>query len=441
MSLNSFLVQVAMQSSRTVKESMLKAYPDQEGLKAVFKAAYDPVANYYLNGERFTDCLNEALAEPEQRLSLHDELTHADGIFAALRSRQVTGNAAVEEVRRTLRFMSDGDRKLLIKILNRDLRCGATESTANKIWKDLIPEWPVLLAKPDKPENKKKIRFPAYVQEKCDGMRVNFVVREHEVEVRSRQGQIIPLGMEVPLVRWFMDQEDGMYDGELLVKDANLEYFEPREVGNGICNRAHKGTISKADAQRLCVVLWDWVSLEAFDARKCAITYDRRLAKLTSVIGEGNPRVALVKTITAQNWDEVYEFSNELIERGREGAIVKNINHIWEDRRSPDLVKLKAELDGDFRVVGWEEGTGRNKGRLGALVCQTEDGGVVFNVGTGFSDHERDINTAKAMIGKIVKITYNTVISNEKGGRSLFLPRWMGNETSIRLDKTKADVL
>jgi len=52
-------------------------------------------------------------------------------------------------------------------------------------------------------------------------------------------------------------------------------------------------------------------------------------------------------------------------------------------------LKLKKYEDEEAVVVSYIAGKGRNKGRLGALVVKNEEG-VVFKIGSGFSDAEGD---------------------------------------------------
>jgi DNA ligase-1 len=77
-----------------------------------------------------------------------------------------------------------------------------------------------------------------------------------------------------------------------------------------------------------------------------------------------------------------------------------------------------------------EEGTGRNAGRLGALVCKGEDQGVFIetNVGTGLSDEQRKDFWARKdeLIGFIVEVKADTVTQNENGTYSLRFPRFEG---------------
>jgi ATP-dependent DNA ligase len=87
-------------------------------------------------------------------------------------------------------------------------------------------------------------------------------------------------------------------------------------------------------------------------------------------------------------------------------------------------------------VVGWEEGTGKNKGRLGALVCESSDGLIQVNVGSGYSDEQREEFTKTTAIGKIVTVKYNARIKDRGDGvERLFLPTFI----EMREDKDVAD--
>ena len=108
---------------------------------------------------------------------------------------------------------------------------------------------------------------------------------------------------------------------------------------------------------------------------------------------------------------------------------------IWENKRSKGQIKFKGELECDLICVGWEEGTGKNKGKLGALVLQSSDAKVNVSVGTGLSDSQRGSIKPDDVLNKIVAIKYNARISNRQGEDSLFLPVFI----EVRDDKTKAD--
>jgi DNA ligase-1 len=57
--------------------------------------------------------------------------------------------------------------------------------------------------------------------------------------------------------------------------------------------------------------------------------------------------------------------------------------------RSAEILKVKNYRDAEATVVAHLTGKGRNRGRLGALLVELEDG-TRFRIGGGFSDAERD---------------------------------------------------
>jgi DNA ligase-1 len=82
-----------------------------------------------------------------------------------------------------------------------------------------------------------------------------------------------------------------------------------------------------------------------------------------------------------------------------------------------------------LEVTDVEEGTGRNVGRLGALVCSGQDDGkqITVNVGSGFSDDDRTEfwNSRSSLIGQVVEVRADAVTQNQDGTFSLRFPRFL----------------
>jgi len=72
---------------------------------------------------------------------------------------------------------------------------------------------------------------------------------------------------------------------------------------------------------------------------------------------------------------------------------------------------------------------------LGAIVCESADGVIKVNVGSGFTDAQRKSYWAENIVDKIVAIKYNSRIKNKLGDESLFLPVFI----ELRDDKDVAD--
>jgi len=235
MNINEFLNSLAENASRNFKIDQLNAQSDNETLREVIRLALDPFTQFYQRKipEYTTDSkLSRSL--DQAMLALYD-----------LKERVVTGNAAIEYLRMLLSTVSADDAKVLERIISKDLKCGVDVSTANKVWMGLIPEYPCMLCSPFEQKLVDKIQFPAYAQMKMDGMRFNAIVRDGKVEFRSRNGkQILLLGNLEAEFAALAGSIDCVFDGELLVMFEDDHQFADRQTGNGILNKANKGTIS-----------------------------------------------------------------------------------------------------------------------------------------------------------------------------------------------------
>jgi ATP-dependent DNA ligase len=97
---------------------------------------------------------------------------------------------------------------------------------------------------------------------------------------------------------------------------------------------------------------------------------------------------------------------------------------------------MKGELECDLKVVGYQMGTGKYENMLGAILCESADGVIKVDVGSGFKDAQRLDFTSNSIIGKIVAVKYNARIKNKQGEESLFLPIFI----EVRDDKDTADL-
>jgi ATP-dependent DNA ligase len=148
-----------------------------------------------------------------------------------------------------------------------------------------------------------------------------------------------------------------------------------------------------------------------------------------------NKKVWLVTSDIVNTLDEANEIFNKYLTQGLEGIILKDGSGPWEDKRAKHQIKFKGELECDLKIVAVEEGTGKYEGMLGAIVCESSDGVVKVNVGSGFNDTHRKTFKEKDLLGKIVSVKYNARIKNKLGEESLFLPIFI----EIREDKNRAD--
>jgi DNA ligase-1 len=109
--------------------------------------------------------------------------------------------------------------------------------------------------------------------------------------------------------------------------------------------------------------------------------------------------------------------------------MIKDPVAIYECKRSVAWLKLKPFIEVSLEVTDVEEGTGRNQGRLGALVCGGQDDGrdIIVNCGSGFTDDDRATywDHRNRLVGQIVEVRADAVTQNQDGTYSLRFPRFL----------------
>lgn len=422
MSISYILEEIAATSSTNAKEAILRREKDNKLLRAVFAAAYNPMVSYYI----------KKIPEYQTgQVSPQLTLTEALDALGDLSSRKITGNAAISTLGWILSNCNAENASVIEKIIKRDLRCGCSDSIASRVWPGLVPTFDVMLCGKDIT----KIKYPAYAQLKCDGARVHLYYDGKEARAFSRTGKEFQLMGALNEAASKIMQPGECFDGELLVY-RNGKVVD-RKTGNGILNKASNGTISREEASMIVMVAWDIVDTSS------TIPYSQRFESLSERILSGEQdKIELVPSVIVKNEAEAYEFFEEQLAAGEEGAILKNINHLWVPKRSKDLCKLKAVETADLVVVDIYEGTGKFKGMLGGLTCETSDGLLNVNVGI-FQGNEMEIRSRfdrKYWVGSIVEVLYNAKIKSKgKDTWSLFLPRV--SVVGKRFDKNVANTL
>jgi hypothetical protein len=429
MNLNKFFDELAANNSRNFKLDTLKANANDVILRQVISLALDPFTNFYIR---------KIPAYNPNKTSVNLNLKDAFPYLYQLCNRLVTGNAAIDHLTQLLEKVSADDAKVIERIIKKDLLCGVSISTANAIWPGLIREYPVMLCSPYEQKLVDKIKFPAYAQLKMDGMRFNAIVKDGAVEYRSRNGKELNLLGE--LDDQFLKMADGgdyVYDGELMVMFDGDHQFADRQTGNGILNKANKGTISATEAGLIHATVWDMLPYVLFCESYSDTPYATRFAKLGKMVEKvpsKDKRVWLVTSDIVNTMEEATEIFEGYLAQGLEGIILKDGSGIWEDKRAKHQIKFKGELECDLKIVGTEPHKKKPEW-LGAIICESSDGIIKVNVGSGFNDEHRKSYKEKDILGKVVAIKYNARIKNKAGEESLFLPVFV----ELREDKDIAD--
>jgi hypothetical protein len=419
------------------KIKILKLYKDNKLFQRVLKLTYDNTYNFYIKKfPEFTE--NKRL-----KFSLP---TAFDFLEFELASRKVTGNEAIQLLSKVLGSLKPDDREVIKLVLQRDLDCGISTTTINKVFGGLVPNpkkmymrcsvysdklWDELF----EPESQ------IYIQEKMDGLYCNLV----DYKFITRNLKLVKLFEAKPelfqdIVNSAKLFQDKVLQGELLIYNTKeMEYLD-RQTSNGILNSKHKDLPKNCEIH---YVVWDNIPKSAWYKGYCATDYFVRFNELGYRLPENSP-IKLVNTLITQKSDkleEVADFYKEIVRNGGEGVVLKTFGLKWEGKTSKYQLKYKKEFEFDLIITDILDGkNGKNEGKPSILHCESRDGLLKVNVGIGFTDEfleDLRANTEK-FLNKIVSVRAFDLITNQDNDEySLFLPRFI----EIREDKDRADTL
>jgi len=420
MSILKILEDIGSDTKRGHKLALIEQHKSNKQFMQVVKLALDPYVNFYIR--KIPDHTFRFLSGSDDS---HKTLDWALAELDKLSSRQLTGNAGIEHLSRILSELDSDDATVIKRIIGKDLRCGMADGIVNAVVEGFIPSYPCLLARPYDAKNIKNITYPAYSQLKADGLRANGIVEGTKVTLCGRSGREIDMlgHMEPELIELAQQfSYHCVFDGEFVVVDQNGKVID-RKTGNGIINKAIKGTISDEEARQIRFQLWDVIPLEEFKKGVSKQKYKDRFEALIKAVNAvqktGEDALAeKLKGHTGKFWVIPYRIVNnleegeahfqELLGLGYEGTILKNYCALWEDSRSKHLVKMKAEKDCDLEITGYNPGTGKFEDMVGSLQMASSDRLVEVSI-SGFSDDLRQWITDNIddLIGTIAAVTYN----------------------------------
>ena len=434
MNVKQILDLVAADPSKNAKIAILTAHKDNKDLQEVIRLSYDPTVNFYLR--KIPVYLSSPADNDTKPLSW--ALFH----LTSLSTRKVTGQAGIDFLKNILEVITEDDAEVIAKVIARDLRSGFSDSTANKVWKNLIPEFPYMRCSGLKGAKLDALSWKegVYSQEKADGLFLNCNhTEDDEVQLLTRSGTVYPLDEFADLIldiRATFPQGTQSH-GELLVK-RNGEIL-PRQIGNGILNSIAKG--GKFDnGDEPVYMVWDQILLTSVVSKGTYTEpYNTRFANITKQISNSN-FIIIIPTEVVHSYEEALVHYRTMLAEGKEGTIIKDAGAIWRDGTSKQQIKLKLETVVDLIITGFNAGNGKNEGTVGSIICQSSDGMLEVSV-SGISDEDR-INIWKnkdEVLGKIIAVKSNCIMppSGNNSKYSLFLPRM----EEIREDKTIADSL
>ena len=349
-------------------------------------------------------------------------------------NRELTGHAARDAIElvmsvATVEQWNGFYRRILIK----DLRCGVSEKTVNKVAKKFngkysIPTFTCSLAH-DSANHEKKMVGKEQIEVKLDGVRVLTIIRGNKVEMFSRNGkQFHNFDHIIEEIKEVLKDNQAPYD---LVLDGEVMSANFQDLMKQI---HRKETVQNSDA---VLHLFDICPLEDFKKGKWDKPQSFRSAATKAWVEKHS---SVLKHVQALEWEEVdlstpegnkrfVELNKTAVDGGYEGVMIKDIDAPYECKRTHAWLKAKPFIEITLKVVDVEEGTGRNEGRLGAIIVEGEDDGYNYhlNCGSGFTDDQRSSFWADRtnIIGSLVEIRADArTKSQDSETYSLCFPRF-----------------
>lgn len=408
------------------KIELLSSHKDNELLKSVLNLMYNPTISTKLARKKI---------EKEISLDLPHETIYSDRDFVNYLQNTCTGkDSDILSVQEYIdNFDKEFERDMLKEIAIQTLSIGMDYKNINKSFGYAFIELlePMLAYALEKRLDKieQGTKFSASL--KLDGFRMLIKYTEDGIEAYSRNGLKME-GMEEFLheIEGDLPYVNMIYDGELLPSKI---YKDSKDGYKAISKIAR--TKGRKNPDQMCFHCFDCVPYDEFLEGVSKKDYISRRFDLEQIIE--TKYIKIVKSLGLFTVDspDLYTLLDKVVEDGGEGLMLNQLDSKYETKRSTGILKMKKFHSCDLLCTGVEEGTGNFKGMLGSIVCDYK--GYKLNVGTGFSQHERELywNNPELVVGKIVEIRYFEETSNNKdNGLSLRFPSWMGR---IRADKTE----
>ena len=365
-------------------------------------------------------------------------------LMIQLGQRRLSGHAARDAIDElSQRFDSNEWNTFLAPVLRRDLRAGVSEKTINKICKGTDYEIPVFGCQlATNSEGRPEMKGVKRLEPKLDGVRALFVVIPSDFGVTticySRNGKVFEnfSHIEEQIQSAYtkicrsasrVDQGRSLVDGFV---------FDGEVIGNTFQELMRQARRKEnAQAEDSVFNVFDVIPLADFRRGYWNAQLHKRINILESIRGiiDELPNVELLPHLmvdldTSEGKDQLDRYAKDQVNAGFEGIMIKNVDAPYECKRSTSWMKFKPVYDYDLTVIGVEEGTGKNQGRMGALVCEGIDDGkhITVNVGSGYTDVERQSywDDKESVIGQTAVVMADAITQNQDGSYSLRFPRF-----------------
>lgn len=431
-------------TSRKEKEEIIASFNDNDTILEAFYFLFNPFIYTGISRTKIKKTINvqkdTTLTTPKQ---VFDYLEKYDtGRDVDIKNVQEYIESAVDK---TEDGINRDEQRFLNSLFTKTLKIGVTASTVNKaLGYKFIPEFKVQLSHSfDKYKNSIPEEFT--ITEKLDGHRTLCVVDDMGfVDFFTRKGNdVLRLTQIEDSVKNWVGKTNILgratfnsgvvLDGEIIVQKGETD---------DLFNETSKIIRKNGEKTGLVFHVFDIIPRETFLSNDMSkpLPYSERRKTLDSLfsIADDQEWLKLVPALySGSDTEQIEKIAHDLIEEGKEGAMVNDNSANYQFGRTKSLLKVKEFHSADLVVTGYFEGQGKYEGTLGGLIVDYN--GNEVKVGSGFTDEQRDEYWAKRneMINRIVQIDFFSESTNQNNDEiSLRFPTIKG----IREDKDEKDV-
>ena len=313
------------------------------------------------------------------------------------------------------------------ELITKSMRLGVQGKLVNTaLGEEFIPQFACMLGE-SYFKNKKKVKGSFILTTKLDGSRILIIKENGKVKCFSRQGQLIDGLIDIESELNNIEEDNFVIDGELI---AEGDFEDSADMYKETMKRSR----IKGSKRGLKVMTYDFIQ-DINDFHKGVDNTPCRARKYNL-----KKLIMKYKFSHIEYLQELYigtdtrEIATQLRiaqDKNEEGIMLNLANAPYECKRSKNLLKVKVMQTCDIRCIGIEEGEGKYKGTLGAIICDYK--GFELRVGSGFSDEQRKFfyENPNDIVGRIIECQFFEETHDKDGNLSLRFPIFK----TIRNDK------
>lgn len=457
-----FIEELQQSNSRNYKIETLKKYKDDEDIKYYLNFLYNPYITTGISSksyQRFHDdnCIDSypdnifnSTKEALEYLKSHNTSDY--------NTRELMFSFYMRVASYSIHYLDNLELSdLFYKLITKNLPLGIDTLTINKCIPNLIPTFAVQLSNKyfEKPEVVEGKDFA--ITTKIDGGRIIALKENGIVSFYTRAGQRYEGLVDLEQEMLTKLPDNICLDGEItLLNKGNLtskdQYKETMKI-----------TRKDGEKHGVKILVFDCMTAEEFRNQHCDTPYFIRRdmlidyfskyytekyynsvdvvdysykQKLFEYINQDYTYFTLLPVLYQGNdTEKIMEWLNYNVNQGEEGIMINLLDAPYEFKRTNNLLKCKLFQSYDMEIVGLEEGSNSNVGKLGAFLVRYKNGNIV-KVGSGLTKQLREEvwKDKDSYIGQIIEVGYFEETHNSDGGESLRFPTFKAFRTDKEAD-------